>query len=134
MKVVVDTNAIVSGLLNAFSPPGEIVRMIASSQLNLCYDARIIAEYGRVLNCGRFPFAPDEIEILIGKIEQDGLPSPSFPLKTGLPDRNDEKFLEVALGGEAEFLITGNLKHFPAQRGIRIVSPREFLLEMRKRR
>lgn len=44
MKVVLDTNVVVSGLLSPFGPPGEIVRMTADGFLELCYDARILSE------------------------------------------------------------------------------------------
>lgn len=56
VKVVVDTNGLVAGLLSAFGPAGEIVRMIASSALSLCFDARILAEYGDVLLRPKFVF------------------------------------------------------------------------------
>jgi uncharacterized protein len=133
MKVVVDTNVIVSGLLNAYSPPGEIVQMIATGLLGLCYDARILMEYKRVLSYSKFPFTQEEIDILIGKIEHDGFPSGAVLLQKDLPDKNDNKFLEVALSSKVEFLVTGNNKHFPAHTGIKIVSPRDFLQEMKKR-
>lgn len=47
-----------------------------------------------------------------------------------LPDPEDAVYLQTALGGQADILITGNRKHFPFEeyRGIRIVSPREFLM------
>ena len=46
-----------------------------------------------------------------------------------MPDAGDQPFLEVAVAANAAFLVTGNLKHFPAggRNGVRIVSPREFL-------
>ncbi len=47
--VVVDTNVLVAGLLSAFGPPGEIVRMIAPGSLSVASDAPIIAEYAEVL-------------------------------------------------------------------------------------
>ena len=47
-----------------------------------------------------------------------------------LPDPDDAVYLQTALAGQADILITGNRKHFPFEeyRGIRIVSPREFLM------
>jgi len=50
-------------------------------------------------------------------------------LKSNLPDRSDEAFLEVALAVQVACLITGNLKHFPSscRQGMRVVSPAEFL-------
>jgi predicted nucleic acid-binding protein len=45
MRIVVDTNVLVSGLLSPFGPPGVIVSLTAAGRLSLCYDARILAEY-----------------------------------------------------------------------------------------
>ena len=51
------------------------------------------------------------------------------PLSIGLRDEDDEPFLEVAAAARVEFLVTGNLRHFPegGWNSTRIVSPREFL-------
>lgn len=45
-----------------------------------------------------------------------------------LPDPDDLPFLEVAVAGRADFLITGNLKDFPVESryGIRVVASAEF--------
>ncbi len=45
MRIVLDTNVVVSGLLNAFGPSAQIVRLVAAGNLDLCYDARILTEY-----------------------------------------------------------------------------------------
>ena len=57
MKVVIDTNVIVSGLLTPFGNSAEIVRMITSGKLNLCFDARILTEYEEVLKRPKFKFS-----------------------------------------------------------------------------
>lgn len=61
MKVALDTNVVVSGLLSPFGAPGEIVRMVASGALELCYDARILCEYRNVLLRPKFSF--DQIHV-----------------------------------------------------------------------
>ena len=48
MKIVLDTNVLVSGLLSPYQAPGEIVRMCSSGTLSICYDARILGEYREV--------------------------------------------------------------------------------------
>ena len=111
MKVVLDTNVITSGLLSPFGPPGEILRMAASGILELCYDARILSEYKNVLARKRFPFDPADVEDLLEQIKARGYVTAGKLLIKRLPDINDEPFLEVALGSEAQYLITGNLKH-----------------------
>jgi len=136
MKVIIDTNVIVSGLLSPFSSPGEIVRMIASGDLQLCYDARILSEYQDVLARKKFPFDQIHVEDLLEQIKACGYVSTGNPLSKRLPDINDEPFLEVALGGKAEYLVTGNLKHYPVSKreGMLIVSPSEFIEIYRKKK
>ena len=129
MRVVLDTNVLVSGLLSPFGPPGVIVGLIAANRLNLCYDARLLAEYNEVLRRSAFPFAEDEVAVLMTQIRAGGELVAAAPLSVRLPDPDDEPFLEVAASAMVDFLITGNLKHFPRGRrqGVCVVSPREFL-------
>lgn len=134
MKVVLDTNVLVAGLLSPFGPPGEIVRMVASGSLSLCFDARLLTEYADVLNRSRFPFKPDEIHALLEQIKAEGEIVASDPLLEELPDPADHPFLEVALAGGARCLITGNAKHFPAAKcqGMQVLSPAQCLEFYRK--
>lgn len=129
MKVVLDTNVLVSGFLNPYGVPGEITHMILSGTLNLCYDARILWEYRRVLLRPEFSFNHDNVDALLDEVESSGYLVVPVPLLTGLPDKSDEPFLEVALAGEAEYLVTGNVRHYPEdrRRGIKVVSPVEFV-------
>jgi uncharacterized protein len=129
VKVVLDTNVLVAGLLSPFGPPGEIVRMVASGTLSLCFDARILSEYAEVLARPKFQFDHEQIHILLDQIRAEGEPVADHPLHLRLPDESDEPFLEAALAGNAECVITGNLKHFPIARcrDMRILLPKEFL-------
>jgi putative PIN family toxin of toxin-antitoxin system len=129
VKVVVDTNVLVAGLLSPFGPPGEILRMIAAGSLRLCLDARILTEYADVLSRPKFHFDADLIQILLEQIRADGQSVGGRPLPVGLPDPTDEPFLETALAGNAVCVITGNTKHFPASRrhGMSVFAPRDFL-------
>ena len=129
MKVVVDTNVLVAGLLSPFGRPGEVVRMIVAGSLSLLYDARIMAEYAHVLKRPKFSLSPEHIEALLDQVKAEGVVVASDPLFIRLPDKEDEAFLEVALAGHAHCLITGNLKHFPAtaRQGMRVLAPAEFL-------
>ena len=129
MRIVLDTNVIVSGLLHSFSSSGEIVRMVTSGDLQLCYDVRILSEYKEVLQRPKFSFAPIEVEDLLTQIEACGFTVTAVPLTKCLSDPDDEPFLEVALAGKAQCLVTGNLKHYPQKKrqGMPIVSPTEFL-------
>jgi len=134
MKVVLDTNVLVSGLLSPFPAPGEIVRMTSACFLELCYDARILAEYEAVLHRPKFDFQKAPADALLDQIRRTGHSVASEPLKHSLPDVCDEPFLEVAIAGNVEYLVTGNLKHYPPSHrfGVKVVSPAEFLTHYRK--
>lgn len=134
MKIVLDTNVLVAGLLSPSTPPGEIVRMVASGALELCYDARILSEYQNVLLRPKFSFEQARVDALLLQIKTCGCIVAVRPLAKELPDPKDEPFLEAALTGEARYLVTGNLKHYPIkkQAGILVVSPAEFLALYRK--
>ncbi|HWS15290.1 MAG TPA: putative toxin-antitoxin system toxin component, PIN family [Candidatus Methylomirabilis sp.] len=133
MKIVLDTNVLVAGLLSPFGPCGDIVRMVSSGTLALCFDARILSEYSEVLKRPKFRFAVDEVDALIDFISFNGQTVAPSPLSKPLPDPDDEPFLEVAIAGHVACLVTGNRVHFPAgqRQGVKILSPREFLTRYR---
>jgi hypothetical protein len=61
MKIVLDTNVLVSGLLTPYGSSGKIVRMIFSGDLTLILDARILSEYRDVLVRPKFGFNKDDV-------------------------------------------------------------------------
>jgi len=129
VKIVLDTNVLVSGLLNPYGPPGHIVRMVAAGDLLLCFDARILCEYREVLLRPAFPFQSHQVDALLEQITAAGEPVAGRPLAHGLPDRDDAPFLEVAIAAAADYLVTGNPRHYPAglRQGVRVVSPAQFV-------
>ena len=134
MKIVLDTDVLVAGLLSPFGPCAEIVRMVSSGELTLYFDARILSEYDEVLRRSRFRFHVDKVVALLEHIEHRGHIVASSPLSNSLPDPGEQPFLEVAVAGQAVCLVTGNLAHFPARvcQGVKVLSPRAFLMFYRK--
>ncbi len=112
MKIVLDTNALVSGLLTPFGSSGEIVRMVFSGELTLFLDARILSEYKDVLQRPTFCFNKENVATLIDFIKYFGRFVSSSPLRDRLPDHDDEPFLEVAIAGDVNALISGNIVHY----------------------
>lgn len=135
MRVVLDTNVMVSGLWSPFGPPAEIVGLVAAGALPLGLDERIFAEYREVLSRNVFGFDPERVESLLLQIKATGMFVVAQPLPRHLPDPDDQAFLEVAIAAEADFLVTGNLRDFPAplRQGVAVVSPREFIEALRGR-
>jgi len=129
MRIVLDTNVLVSGMLSPFGICGEIVRMLTGDELTLCIDSRIIFEYQEVLYRPKFDLDTNNIEIIIEYIENKAENYPTTPLSVSLPDPDDNPFMEVAISAKVDCLITGNLRHFPKNNrfGIAVLSPREFV-------
>jgi putative PIN family toxin of toxin-antitoxin system len=136
MKIVLDTNVLVAGLLSPFGPCGDIVRMVSSGHLTLCIDARVLSEYREVLQRAKFSFDRDKVAAILDYIEHNGWVVASAPLSLPLPDPDDKPFLEIAFSGDADFLVTGNASHFPPElcQGVEVVSPADFLNRGVKRR
>ncbi|MDH4266580.1 MAG: putative toxin-antitoxin system toxin component, PIN family [Deltaproteobacteria bacterium] len=134
MKIVLDTNVLVAGLLSPFGPCAEIVRMVSSGELTLYFDARILSEYNEVLRRSRFRFRIDRVVALLDHIEHRGHIVASSPLSNSLPDPGDQPFLEVAVAGQAVCLVTGNHAHFPLKlcQEVKVLSPSAFLMFYRK--
>ena len=116
MRIVLDTNVLVAGLLSPFGTCGEIVRMVSSGELELCLDARILSEYGEILRRPKFRFNDDAIAALLDYITYRGHMVASSPLLCTLPDPDDEMFLEITLAGQrrawSPAINSTSLQHF----------------------
>jgi putative PIN family toxin of toxin-antitoxin system len=88
----------------------------------------ILHEYENVLCRPKFRFSPTIIEESLARIRQNcTLVIPGHTL-TVSPDETDNRFLECAEAAGAEFLVTGNRRHFPSVwKSTRILNAREFL-------
>ncbi len=130
MLVVVDTNVLVSGLLNETGCPGKILDLILEGKLTLAYDDRILGEYEDVLARPELSLDKSQTEAVIAYLELSGQFIEPQPISSeGFPDKEDLAFAEVFLSAGAEALISGNLRHFTAlvDKGLPVYSPRQFL-------
>ena len=126
MKIALDTNVLVSGLLSPQGAPATVLRSVMAGGVSICFDERILSEYRHVLARSKFDIDMERVTVLLEFLEAIGEPVLAPPLNLSLPDPSDEAFVEVAVASAADFLVTGNLKHFPAERlrGVRAISPR----------
>ena len=135
MKIVLDTNILVSGLLQPLGNPAQVLSLALAGAVQVCHDERILAEYAEVLARPRFKFDPERVREVLTKLEVDGLAVDAAGQQNlRLPDADDEPFLAVALAGSADFLVTGNLADYPPdqRRGCAVVSPAKFMEHWRE--
>ena len=130
MIAVLDTNVLVSGLINPAGPPGRIVDWLRAGSLTPAVDDRLLAEYATLLRRPYFAryFTETEREDVLRYLHTGAHTFEVHTLAAGLPDPHDACFLEVAIEAGAP-LVTGNLRHFPARlrHGAMVFSPAEFV-------
>jgi putative PIN family toxin of toxin-antitoxin system len=126
MKIVLDTNVLVSALLDADSNCGRILDLVLSGEIQIVYDSRILSEYKDVLGRSKFSFDTRDTDLIMEIIKSEGEAIIPRLQKIKLPDESDRPFVECALEGSA-VLITGNKKHFQGIKGLHAYQPKEFL-------
>lgn len=136
MRIVLDTNVLVSGLLNPDGAPGRLLDLILLGELQVLYDDRILAEYSDALERPQLGFPQELTRAIIGYFRLFGESVTALPLPfETLPDSGDNPFAEVAISGEADMLVTGNQRHFAGleAHGVNVLSPDAFLELLRKK-
>ncbi|MFC1811511.1 putative toxin-antitoxin system toxin component, PIN family [Thermodesulfobacteriota bacterium] len=129
MRIVLDTNVLVSALLKPRSKPARILRLVIQGDIQVIVSEYILAEYLEVLKRPKFDLNPDKVQTILEFLRSKGIKATAIPESFQLPNSSDEPFLEAALSVGADALITGNKRHFPkkASKGQKIVNPDEFL-------
>jgi uncharacterized protein len=124
-------------LLRNEGNPAQVVTLVLGGAVQICLSNKILTEYREVLARPRFKFDPEHIREVLAKIEGDGV-AIDFPIADNLqlPDSDDVPFLATALASAADFLVTGNLAHYPEDRckGCAVVSPAEFMQQWKTKR
>lgn len=129
MRIVVDTNVLISALITPFGNAARILDLVLSGELLLIFDDRIISEFRDVLLRPKFDFEKGDVEELLSFIEDEGIKVTAVPLNEKLIHEDDLPFIEAASSGMADALITGNKRHFKGKsaKKIKVMSPDEFL-------
>ncbi|MBI2572216.1 MAG: putative toxin-antitoxin system toxin component, PIN family [Candidatus Schekmanbacteria bacterium] len=132
-RVVIDTNVVVSGTITPIGNSARILDLALAGDLTILYDERILGEYDDVLRHPRFGLNPRDVTSFVEFIRAEGEFVPAKPLAISLPDPKDLPFLEVAVAGQAQALVTGNARHFRASLDahcVNVVTPAEFLVPL----
>jgi putative PIN family toxin of toxin-antitoxin system len=127
-RAVYDTNVLVSALLKPGSLPSSLVSLAMTGVVQLCLSPATHAEYDEVIRRPRFAFSVEMVERFMEELTASALMVEPATRVTACSDDPDNRFLECALEASADYLVTGNLRHFPAPAfgGVRIVTPAVF--------
>ena len=132
MRVVLDTNAVISALLFS-GVSSKLVSLWQNGLITPLLSREILDEYLRVLSYPKFQLSDKEIKELI---QEEILPfaevvKPKRRWRVVRRDPSDNKFLECAVAGRASVIISGDkdLLSLGSFRRIRIQSPAQFLAD-----
>ncbi len=121
MRIVLDTNVIVSALLVQGSIPDQVLETVISGRARTVIDGRIMREYRTVLARPEFNFSAERVADLLVLLDASEWII-ADPLRLDVPDETDLPFLEVAVAGGVDAIVTGNTADFELPRS-RAVAP-----------
>jgi uncharacterized protein len=139
LRVVIDTNVIVSGILSRSGAPAELLDAWRERRYLLLSSPAIIAEVQAVLKYPRirekYHLSDEEINLTMALLEHEALLLPGEANVAGsVPaDPKDEMFLACALDGQADLIVSGDhhLLELGAFRDIPIINARQFLDQLK---
>ena len=137
MRLVIDTNVLVSALLSGTSLPAHLIVLWREGRFDLLTSAEQLDELMRVT---RYPkirerLSPAVAGRLINELRDIATVIGRLPVITASSDPDDNYLLAMALAGSADFLVTGDKRDLLALKlyeGTRIMTVREFLVLHRR--
>jgi uncharacterized protein len=128
IRLVLDTNILVSANVNGGGLEAMVVSLGLNKKVQLCVSEPVFNEYEQVLSYPRLKFVRKEITSFLGRLRSASILVAPTHRVSASPDEPDNRFLECAESAGADFLVTGNKRHFPKRwKNTEVVNARELL-------
>ena len=128
MKVVLDTNVLISAVLKPGGLEAAVVEAVLAGHLEAWVTPEVWAEYEEVFSRPKFAKIREASRKLLDALSARAQWTTSIAPSTLALDEDDNRFVECAQAAQANYLVTGNLKDYPDERGpTRAVNARELL-------
>lgn len=139
MKVVLDTNLLISAFITPNGEPAQVVKLLQSEDFYLLLSPDVFRELERVIQYPKlrklYQYTDEQVEDFLEGIRRIAIwLEATETLSVVHNDESDNRFIELAVAGSARYIITGDKKHLLKIRRyqlIEIVSPTEFLALIR---
>ena len=130
MRVVLDTNILISACLKPDGLEARTVNLARDGAFTLCISPAVWAEYSDVLFRKKFAAVHAAAADMLRALEANAINAcVTRPLQLA-SDEDDNRLLECAEAAGAAYLVTGNRRHFPAAwEPAQIVNARQFLTQ-----
>ena len=135
VRVVIDTNSLVSAILSHRGNCARIVNLFREDRIEVAISNGILEEMERVLHYPkirkRHGWNPEQIHLFLKEFERFCV-SVSPPIRDSVileKDPSDDKYILCAMASQASYIVTGDktLLELAQYEGIQIVSPKKFL-------
>ena len=127
MRIILDTNVLLSGLLIAQGAPAKLLEAWEGKRFTLVVCEELIAEFREVASRPFFKtgLRASATELLAAGLRDFSLFCEHLPSGPVAPDPKDSFLLALAEAGAADFLVTGDkeLQSLKRHKAARIVSP-----------
>jgi putative PIN family toxin of toxin-antitoxin system len=140
LRVVVDSNVWVSGLIRPTGPPGRILEAVLEEQIHVVASWELVEEIAAVLSrpkLTRYRLAATDVLDLLQTLAQT---LPTIDVDVDIRDPDDAPVVAAALAGRADAIVTGDadllenaqLRDWLSERGVRVLTPRELTAEIER--
>jgi len=127
-RVVLDTNVVVSAVLTPSGTQAAVLLLALTGRIALYVSPSVLAEYEEVLRRPRLKLRSRQIDSAMAAIHKVAHPVQPTQAVSVSPHESDNRFLECAEAAEANWLVTGDTKHFQqSHRATKIVTGRRSL-------
>ena len=135
VRVVLDTNVVVSGLRSRAGASYRVLSMLGREGFTPVVTVPLVLEYEKALCEPRVavPFSPDEIRRYLNYVcSASDCRMVHFLWRPLLKDQKDDMVLEAAVNGQCRFIVTFNVSDFrgAAQFAVEPIRPRDFLIRI----
>ncbi len=135
MRIVLDTNVLISAILFPGGPPEQVLRLAIEGRVELVTSATLLTEYARVLT-EKFAHSESQASERVRRIVSIAeIVKPQERVEEIAEDPEDDRVLEAALAAEAQIIVSGDkhLLRLRSWKGIPVQRPAEFLAEFESR-
>ncbi len=140
IKVVIDTNILVAGLIGSKGPNREILRLCFKGVLKPVIGNALYLEYQELLHREKIQALCRQTTVSLEEFLDDfaSICTPVdawFLWRPNLPDEADNHIIELAIAVNADYIVTNNLKDFAQSEllhaGYEVISPQQLLRRIR---
>ena len=128
MKVVLDTNVLISGIF-WHGNPNSIILAWKERKFDLCISVETLEEFIRIMRDFKIRMPEDLLKEWINLLTENSILIEPIEKFDVVRDKKDNKFIDCAVAAEANYIVSGDpdLTDMKEFRSIKIVKPKEFL-------